>query len=539
MRIKVLELFGGIGACSKALERLGIEYEIADYVEIDKYAVKSFNAMHNTNFEPQDITTWDKDIEVDLIMHGSPCQDFSLAGKQAGGDKDSGTRSSLMYETIRIVEKLKPKYVIWENVKNLLSKKHRHNFDAYLERMEQLGYTNYYQVLNAKDYGIPQNRERVFTVSILDNSSYSFPKGETCNNKINRLYGLYNQNTRWGVYDKEGLAPTITASMGMGGGHIPMIETFEFPPKQELKLKLKDMLEDEVDEKYYLSDEWLKKIKYEYENNTICETRYDEGIRTFKDNICGSLRTIDAGGNKCVIQVKEATKQGYKEAHEGDGVNISSRMKYQRGNVQKESIQTLTTSGGNDRGVVVSDKPRKDIKELEKYCEYCGNKLERKRFDGRLEDFTVFSNRKYCNRECMRKDWVKIGDNHNQSYSNAHTTARKINELILHKEVCELCGSDTNLDIHHIDGNWQNNNLDNLMCLCRSCHTKYERNKDKTELRIRKLTPIEVWRLMGFDDEDFEKASKVNSNAQLYKQAGNSIVVNVLEAILRNLLNQK
>lgn len=130
---------------------------------------------------------------------------------------------------------------------------------------------------------------------------------------------------------------------------------FSFPPKQELKLKLKDMLEDEVDEKYYLSDEWLKKIKYEYENNTICETRYDEGIRTFKDNICGSLRTIDAGGNKCVIQVKEATKQGYKEAHEGDGANISSRMKYQRGNVQKESIQTLTTSGGNDRGVVVSE----------------------------------------------------------------------------------------------------------------------------------------------------------------------------------------
>ena len=97
------------------------------------------------------------------------------------------------------------------------------------------------------------------------------------------------------------------------------ISNFEFPPKQPLKLKLKDILEDEVDEKYYLSDEWLKKIKYEYENNTICETRYDEGIRTFKDNICGSLRTIDAGGNKCVIQVKEATKQGYKEPQKGYG----------------------------------------------------------------------------------------------------------------------------------------------------------------------------------------------------------------------------
>ena len=180
-KIRILELFGGIGACSKALERLGIDYEIADYVEIDKYAVKSFNAIHNTNFEPQDVTQWDKDIKVDLIMHGSPCQDFSLAGKQAGGDEGSGTRSSLMYETIRIVEKLKPKYVIWENVKNLLSKKHRHNFDAYLEKMEQLGYTNYYQVLNAKDYGIPQNRERVFTVSILGNENYEFPK---CNNKV-------------------------------------------------------------------------------------------------------------------------------------------------------------------------------------------------------------------------------------------------------------------------------------------------------------------------------------------------------------------
>ena len=84
---------------------------------------------------------------------------------------------------------------------------------------------------------------------------------------------------------------------------------------------------------------------------------------------------------------------------------------------------------------------------------------------------------------CLKKDYLKIGDNHNQTYSNAHTTARKINELILHKEECELCGSRINLDIHHIDGNWQNNNLDNLMCLCRSCHTKYERNKNKTNNR--------------------------------------------------------
>lgn len=199
--LKVLELFAGIGACSKALTNLGIEHEIVDAVEIDKFAIQSFNAIHGTNFEPQDITKWDKDIQVDLIMHGSPCQDFSVAGKGAGGDKDSGTRSSLMYETLRIVEKLKPKYVIWENVKNLLSKKHKHNFDAYIEAMNELGYVSKYQVLNAKDYGVPQNRERVFTVSIL------------------------------------------------GGGD------FEFPEKQELTVRLKDVLEAEVDEKFYLSEE--------------------------------------------------------------------------------------------------------------------------------------------------------------------------------------------------------------------------------------------------------------------------------------------
>lgn len=220
--LRVLELFAGIGACSKALERLGIEHEIVDAVEIDKYAIKSFNAVHGTNFEPQDITKWDKDIEVDFIIHGSPCQDFSVAGLGKGGDKGSGTRSSLMYETLRIVEKLKPKYVIWENVKNLLSKKHRHNFDAYLEAMEGLGYVNYYQVLNAKDYGVPQNRERVFTVSIREciHSATFLPSGIT-------------------VYP----------------------EKFEFPPKQELTVKLKDILEDEVDEKYYLSDEQVASFK--------------------------------------------------------------------------------------------------------------------------------------------------------------------------------------------------------------------------------------------------------------------------------------
>lgn len=350
--LKLLELFGGIGACSKALERLGIDYEIVDYVEIDKYAVKSYNAIHGTNFEPQDICEWDKDIEVDLIMHGSPCQDFSLAGKQAGGDKDSGTRSSLMYETIRIVEKLKPKYVIWENVKNLLSKKHRHNFDAYLETMEQLGYTNYYQVLNAKDYGIPQNRERVFTISIRKD----IDKGYT------------------------------------------------FPQPQELKLKLKDMLEDEVDEKYYLSEKMIKYISAtgtanfknpdckinldiarplttdqnkragttnylsfdlpdNYDLNQVVrkyglfdteKSKHQAGSVYDKNGLAPTLDTMQGGWRQPCIEVKNATKQGYVEAYEGDSVNLSyPNSETRRGRVGKEVSQTLQCN--DSMGVVVNE----------------------------------------------------------------------------------------------------------------------------------------------------------------------------------------
>lgn len=185
--LKILELFGGVGACSQALKRCGIDYQISDYVEIDKFAVKSFNAINNTNFEPQDIREWDKNIDVDLIMHGSPCQDYSVAGDNKGGDEGSDTRSSLMWETVRIVGKLKPKYVVWENVKNVISKKHRHNFDKYLEKMEGLGYKNFYQVLNAKDYGIPQNRERVFVVSIKDGGEFVFPEKKPLTRRLKDL----------------------------------------------------------------------------------------------------------------------------------------------------------------------------------------------------------------------------------------------------------------------------------------------------------------------------------------------------------------
>lgn len=358
--MRIIELFAGIGACSKALKNIGIDVEIVDAVEIDKYAIKSFNAIHGTDFDVQDIMKWDKYYEdIDMITHGSPCQDFSVAGKQAGGDIGSGTRSSLMYETIRIVGKIRPKYVLWENVKNLLSKKHKHNFDSYIETMNTLGYNSYYQVLNAKDYGVPQNRERVYTISIRKD----IDKGN-----------------------------------------------FKFPEKEELKLRLKDILEDKVDEKYYLSDEQVLRIK---------ESTYIQNKRRIQEkDYCDTLCARDWKDPKCV-------RIG--------GIFDTENSKHQAGSIyDKDGISpTLDAMQGG------YSKPMIEV----------------------------------------------IG---NYSPSN-HDASRIVNSNGIAPTVKENHGTVTATNIDY---------------------------------RIRKLTPKESWRLMGFDDEDFEKAQNVpTSNTQLYKQA--------------------
>lgn len=318
--VKVLELFGGIGACTQAFKRVGIPFEVVDYVEIDKYACKSYNAMNGTDFKPQDICEWDKDIKVDFIMHGSPCQDFSVAGKGLGGDEGSGTRSSLMYETIRIVEKLKPKYVLWENVKNVTGKKHRHNFDKYLVSLQQLGYNNYWQIMNAKDYGIPQNRERVFVLSIrrdIDNG-------------------------------------------------------YEFPEPFPLKLRLKDMLDDEVDEKFYLSNKGVSGLLNAFVDGDESSDKIEltqvgqiygtdrepnpSGGRVYDSD--GMMRSLGVGHgmSQPIVMVREATKKGYAEAEVGDSVNIGQpNSKTRRGRVGKQVFQALTTSDRNEMAVVVDE----------------------------------------------------------------------------------------------------------------------------------------------------------------------------------------
>ncbi|WP_407398850.1 DNA (cytosine-5-)-methyltransferase [Anaerovibrio sp.] len=166
--IQILELFGGIGSPRIALRNLGIPIKAIDYVEIDQNAVKSYNSIfkNDLDYKKQTVCGWN--LKPDILIHGSPCQDFSVAGKQKGADINSGTRSSLMWETINIIRNMgvwKPKIVIWENVKNVRSKHMKHNHEKYLTEMENMGYTNAYELLDARDFGIPQARQRYFTVS--------------------------------------------------------------------------------------------------------------------------------------------------------------------------------------------------------------------------------------------------------------------------------------------------------------------------------------------------------------------------------------
>lgn len=192
--LKILELFGGIGSPRVALRNLGIPVKSIDYVEIDEKAVRSYNAIFrgDLSYKTQDVRGWN--LKPDILIHGSPCQDFSIAGRQRGADPNSGTRSSLMWETISIVRNMglwKPRIIIWENVKNVRSRYMVHNHEKYMSELDQMGYKSSYALLDARDFGLPQARKRVFTVSILGGRELLYPSEKKANGQYQRLSGKW------------------------------------------------------------------------------------------------------------------------------------------------------------------------------------------------------------------------------------------------------------------------------------------------------------------------------------------------------------
>ena len=213
MKLRVCTLFSGYDSQCMALDRLKemhpeFDYELVAWAEIDKFAIAAHNAVYpqyaDRNYGDVSKIDWNQVPDFDLLTYSSPCQDFSNAGKQAGGEEGSGTRSSLLWEVRRAILAKKPKYMLMENVAALVSSKFIGQFNKWQLELQRYGYTNFSQLLNAKDYGVPQNRERIFMVSVLD-----------CQ------------------------------------------EGYYFPTPQPLQLRLKDVLEQNVEERYYLSDKML------------------------------------------------------------------------------------------------------------------------------------------------------------------------------------------------------------------------------------------------------------------------------------------
>ena len=386
-KIKVIELFAGVGSQAMALRNIGIDYEVIGISEIDKFAFKSYEAIHGKTCNFGDITKINKLPYCDLLTYSFPCQDLSVAGHQKGISKD--TRSGLLLEVERLLLKAKengtlPKYLLLENVKNLVGKKFIKDFERWLSFLNNLGYYSNWEVLNAKDYGIPQNRERVFVVSSLENIHYNFPK------------------------------------------------------QVELKSKMKDLLEEKVDGKYYLSEKYLK---------------------CFSD------------------------------------------MKNRNGFTRGERFNPRKLENCNTAFAITT---RAGARATDNYIIQLGNLKNTESFGGNPQTGRVYSPDGIS--PCLNT--MQGGGLEPKILQKAHGFNKG--------------GIKENIVPALTKSSWQENNFlsDNM--------------------RIRKLTPLECWRLMGFRDMDYYAAKSVGiSDAQLYKQAGNSIVVTVLEAIFRNLFFKK
>lgn len=246
--IRVFTSFSGYDSQCLALRRLGVEFDLVGWSEIDKYAIQAHNVLFPEYAERNfgDITKidWANVSDFDLFTYSSPCQDFSQAGRQKGGEKGSGTRSSLLWECERAIESKKPKYLLMENVAALVTDKFIRLFNRWQLTLERMGYKNFAKVLNAKDFGIPQNRERIFLVSIMDESA-----------------------------------------------------KYEFPKPVKLEKRLKDILETNVDEKYYLNEKAVSQLQ-KWGNNQKEKGRGFLFEPKTESDVCANSLTTKCGGGR-------------------------------------------------------------------------------------------------------------------------------------------------------------------------------------------------------------------------------------------------
>ena len=567
-KLTMIEIFSGIGAQERALRQLQIPYEVVATMDVDKDAILSYAASrcdfekelesyefpskeeminelqsknvgydfvkskhsitmktnidkvkkyylaHKLSHNLGDVSLLDKLPYVDIICHTSPCQDYSVAGKGAGGDEGSGTRSSLMYESLRLIETSKPKYVLWENVAAVLSAKHRHNFIKYLERLSELGYENMFDLLNAKNYGLPQNRLRIFCVSrkiehsdLTDTIDFAY---QSENKQVQNIMNEIHNNP-----------------------NIKIWKSFKFPDKIPLNIRLKDILEKNVDEKFYLPDDRIDKIL----NSTFMQ----EKKRIQMKDVCDTLLARDWKDPKCV-QVESPfivasrgrnpdnpsdrttgapTEQRLEPNFSGCTNTLTSVQKdnwvaepiiyddyNSRISSDQDAINTLTTNCG-------ASAERNGVKILEPIvCEERrdeGIRLFKDDCVGTLRTIDACGDKRVIEPDVNPQLVGGIGE---KNFGKQYRQGNRVYDsdaiaMALNAQPVGNAGGYSYL-------------------------YAVEEPKD-IKWRIRKLTPKECWRLMGFTDEDHDRASRYVSASSLYKQAGNSICTCCLVAIFNAL----
>lgn len=452
-------MFSGIGAFEKALHNLNIPFELINYCEIDKYASKAYSLIHN---EPEtknlgDITKVKAEElqDFDLLTYGFPCTDISVAGKQQGIIVGK-TRSGLLYEALRIIKAKKPKYCICENVKNLVGKKFRVDFDKLLAELESYGYRNHWKVLNAKDYGIPQNRERVFVISIRNDIE----------------------------------------------------QDFEFPQTIPLTRCLADVLEDEVDEKFYISQENCERLLAQFNKPDKHSGIYINQSPNFtRPPLYNISRCIKANQHDASVVIPMLSTGQSKVDCIGN-VNPSGRG--MNGNVFSSECLCPTITTNKGEGIKIVEPKVKQIGQLYNTESFGGNPQVGRVYSARGVCPTLNTmqggNRqpKVVIKEATKKGYAEatIGDSINLEQPNSKTRRGGVGHGI-----------------------------------AQTLTTSPQQATLTPSFLIRKLTPKECFRLMGFTDADHDIVESNGISAtQRYKMAGNSIVVPVLEGIFKELL---
>ena len=454
------------------------------------------NLVDISRVKGKDLEIEDTEMFTYLLTYSFPCQDLSLAGKGAGMERGSGTRSGLLWEVERILSECenKPQILLMENVTQVHGAGNDEHFKEWQLRLEEMGYQSYWEDMSAVDFGIPQTRNRTFMISILGDYNYKFPKQIPL--KL-RLKDLLESNVDEKYYLSEKMIDYISATGTENFKNCDSKINKEIArpltTEQNKRAGTTNYICDNVPDEYDLNKNGLKNknLKSTLEKVNVDDVKDVAYLDAYNKNVItdGTSKTILSGvdfRNQDFLLIKNATKKGYLEAEEGDGIDISSRMESHRGTVQKDKAQTITTMGGENVGVVVK-KEKDETKDID----YIGN----------------YSKSNFNQTSVVGKNGIAptVTENHGQVTAIAENVKPKV------------IGGIGEMKSNGGTQYYQQDRIYDENCAI-SVTTSFNPNY-QVGLRIRKLTPKECFRLQGLKDEDIDLIMEHQTSASAYHLA--------------------